>query len=89
MNPQSFSGTESFLDIVMSPFLAHFYKKLQQKNIPLLLLTKFALGMIFCAISFILLFFARFFATPEGLVTSSWLIFSYIFQSLGELLVQR
>jgi len=48
---------------------------------------KFSLGMTLCAVSFLMLYFARFFYTGNGMVSSWWVIFSYLFQSLGELLV--
>ena len=44
-------------------------------------------GMTLCGISFSLLFFARYFATDQGIVSSWWLVASYFFQSVGELLV--
>ena len=40
-----------------------------------------------CGFSFLLLYFARYFHTDNGMVSSWWLIASYLFQSLGELLV--
>ena len=48
---------------------------------------KFALGMTLCAVSFLLLYFSRYFYTGNGMVSPWWLIASYLFQSLGELLV--
>ncbi|HHJ0475416.1 TPA: MFS transporter, partial [Legionella pneumophila] len=48
---------------------------------------KFAFGMTMCAVSFLMLYFARYFYVGNGMVSSWWMIFSYLFQSLGELLV--
>ena len=48
---------------------------------------KFATGMLFCGLSFSLLFFTRYWHDAQGIVSGNWLLASYFFQSLGELLV--
>ena len=87
IDAQSFQALNPIWIVLMSPVLAYFYGKLNKNNISFSIPYKFALGMTMCSISFLMLYFARYFYTDNGMVSSWWLIFSYLFQSLGELLV--
>jgi POT family proton-dependent oligopeptide transporter len=87
IDAQSFQALNPIWIVLMSPALAYFYGKLNKKGILFSIPYKFALGMTMCAVSFLMLYFARYFYTGNGMVSSWWLIFSYLFQSLGELLV--
>lgn len=87
IDPQSFQGLNPIWIVLMSPVLAYIYGLLHKKGILFSIPYKFALGMTMCAISFLMLYFARYFYTGNGMVSSWWLIFSYLLQSLGELLV--
>lgn len=87
IDPQSFQALNPIWIVLMSPVLAYFYKKMYEKGISFSIPYKFALGMTMCAASFFMLYFARYFYTDNGMVSSWWLTFSYLFQSLGELLV--
>ena len=87
INPQSFQSLNPIWIIIISPLLATAYKKLNSANISFPIPHKFALGMSCCGISFSLLFFSRFFADTNGVVSPMWLVASYLFQSTGELLV--
>ncbi|MFI4918224.1 MAG: oligopeptide:H+ symporter [Legionellales bacterium] len=87
IDAQSFQALNPIWIVLMSPVLAHGYSVLHKKGIVFAIPYKFALGMTLCAFSFLMLYFARFFYTGNGMVSSWWLIFSYLLQSLGELLV--
>ncbi len=87
IDAQSFQALNPIWIVLMSPVLAYFYGRLNKKGISFSIPYKFALGMTMCAVSFLMLYFARYFYTGNGMVSSWWLIFSYLFQSLGELLV--
>lgn len=87
LDPQSFQALNPIWIIVMSPVLASIYRKLHQKNIGCTVPYKFAFGMTMCACSFLILYCSRYFYNAQGQVASFWLIISYLFQSLGELLV--
>ncbi|RUR13963.1 oligopeptide:H+ symporter [Legionella sp. km772] len=87
IDPQSFQALNPIWIVTMSPVLAYLYNRLHKKNIFITTPYKFALGMSMCAFSFLILYFARYFYTDAGMVSSWWLIVSYLFQSLGELLV--
>lgn len=87
IDPQSFQALNPIWIVLMSPVLAYCYGQFNKKGILFSIPYKFALGMTMCAVSFLMLYFARYFYTGNGMVSSWWLIFSYLFQSLGELLV--
>lgn len=87
IDPQSFQALNPIWIVLMSPVLAYFYRSLHKNGLSFAIPYKFAMGMTMCAASFLLLYFARYFYTGNGIVSSWWLIISYLFQSLGELLV--
>lgn len=86
-DPQSFQVLNPVWIILMSPVLAALYLRMHRRNCDLSMPFKFAFGMLFCAMSFGLLYFTRFFHDEMGMVSGWWLVASYLFQSLGELLV--
>jgi POT family proton-dependent oligopeptide transporter len=87
IDPQSFQALNPIWIILLSPILAYSYQKMNRGGIPLSIPYKFALGMTFCGLSFLILYFARFAHDSMGMVSSWWLVLSYLFQSTGELLV--
>lgn len=87
IDPQSFQALNPIWIITLSPILAWFYNSLNKKKKRVPIPYKFALGMICCSISFIVLYFSRFVHDEQGMVSEWWLIVSYFFQSTGELLV--
>jgi POT family proton-dependent oligopeptide transporter len=87
IDPQSFQALNPLWIITMSPILAWVYGKLHQQGITFAIPYKFALGMICCGVSFSFLYFARYLHDASGMVSSWWLVISYFFQSMGELLV--
>lgn len=86
-DPQSFQALNPFWIVLLSPVLARFYISLQRKGVSMQIPQKFTAGMMCCAFGFGILYFARFFHTEQGIVSSWWLVVSYFFQSTGELLV--
>lgn len=87
IDPQTFQVLNPVWIIIMSPLLALGYKVLHKKNKVFAVPHKFALGMSLCGISFLILYCSRYFYSGNGMVSSWWLIGSYFFQSMGELLV--
>lgn len=87
IDPQSFQALNPIWIVVMSPMLAMFYSALQRHGYAFKVPYKFALGMTCCGLSFSLLYFARYLHDDSGMVSYWWLVASYLFQSLGELLV--
>ncbi|QEY50130.1 oligopeptide:H+ symporter [Legionella longbeachae] len=87
IDAQSFQALNPIWIVLMSPVLAYLYRLFNKKGVIISIPYKFSLGMTMCGLSFLMLFFARYFYTEHGMVSSWWLITSYLFQSLGELLV--
>lgn len=87
INPQSFQALNPIWIVTMSPILAMCYAKMDQQGFSFPIPYKFALGMTCCGLSFALLYFARYAHDDSGMVSSLWLIASYLLQSMGELLV--
>ncbi len=87
IDPQSFQALNPIWIVAMSPLLAYFYHSLNKRGVRFSIPYKFALGMTMCAVSFLMLYFSRYFCAANGMVSSWWLIISYLFQSLGELFV--
>ena len=84
IQPEQFQALNPFWIMVASPILAMLCSRLGEKfSMPL----KFAVGMILCALSFLILYWGSTFANAEGFISSNWLVLSYFFQSVGELLV--
>ncbi len=87
VDPQSFQVLNPFWIILLSPMVAWAYTLANQNNVSIAIPYKFALGMVCCSIGFIILYGAGYFADQQAMVSSGWLIASYFFQAMGELLV--
>ena len=87
IDPQSFQALNPIWIIGLSPLLVLIYEKMHKYGISFHMPYKFALGMTLCGLSFLILFLPRYFSTEMGMVSSWWLVLSYLFQSTGELLV--
>jgi len=84
----SFQSLNPFWIMLGSPILAWFYTRLGKKGKDFSMPTKFAFGMFLCSLGFLTLPFAiKYFATSKNLISGNWLIITYGFQSVGELLI--
>jgi len=84
---QSYQALNPIWIIILSPILAYCYRGIQKREMNFTIPYKFSIGMIACGIAFLTLFSARFFHDGQGIVSPFWLIASYFFQCVGELLV--
>lgn len=87
IDPQAFQALNPIWIVLLSPLLAFCYSQLNKKGWSFPLPYKFALGISMCALSFLVLYPAKYFYSSTGMLSSWWLIVSYMFQSLSELLV--
>ncbi len=87
VNPLTFQSLNPFWIMVASPVLAYLYNRSGSNGKDLSMPTKFALGMMCSAGSFMVLPLAAQFANEQGLVSSNWIVLSYFFQSIGELMI--
>ena len=84
---ESFQSLNPLWILLASPILAWMYIRLGKQGKDFSLPGKFAFGMLLCSFGFLILPFAgKFFAT-NGIISGNWLIVTYGFQSIGELLV--
>lgn len=81
-DPQSFQALNPFWIIVWSPILARLYQKNEWS-----IYVKFATGMLFCGVSYLILYVSHFFVDASSHISGWWMVMSTIFQSLAELLV--
>ncbi len=82
--PEQFQALNPLWIMIASPVLAIIYNKFGDRfSMPF----KFALGMVLCSFSFLVLTFGSHFANSQSIISSNWLVLSYFFQSIGELLV--
>jgi len=83
-----FQNINSIFIVILAPFFAALWLRLGKAGRPLSSPFRFALGLLFGAIGFGLMIpAANFLVSTNGLIKVSalWLIFSYIFQTFGEL----
>lgn len=84
VEPEQFQALNPMWIMIASPILAMLYGKLGDRlSMPF----KFAIGMALCATSFLVLQWSTHYGNANGIVDSNWLVASYAFQSIGELLV--
>ncbi len=86
-DPEVFQTLNPFWIMLASPILAWMYSHFGDKGTDLSMPAKFAIGMSLCAVSFLVIGFSGRFANAQGIVSVWWLVASYLFQSLGELLI--
>jgi len=86
-DPETFQALNPFWIMLVSPLFAYLYSFYGSQGRDLSMPGKFATGMVMCAISFLMLPLGASFANAQGLVSAWWLVGSYFFQSVGELLI--
>ncbi|MBF5059779.1 peptide MFS transporter [Candidatus Neptunochlamydia vexilliferae] len=85
--PQWFMNINTIIIIIGGPLLAHISKKLRAKGHIIRIPVQFALALILIGIGFAILPLGIHFATAKGISSFSWVAVSYIFQSVGEILI--
>jgi len=87
VNPLSFQALNPFWILFASPILASIYNHFAKDGRDLSMPSKFAVGMLLSSLGFLVLVLSQHFANAQGIVSSWWIVASYFFQSVGELLV--
>jgi POT family proton-dependent oligopeptide transporter len=86
-----FQSVNSFWIILLAPVIAAFWTFLGSKRINLSSPVKFAIGLGFAALSFVVMIFASYIVVGDGTaatkVSPLWLVTFYLFLTLGELFV--
>lgn len=85
INPIQFQALNPFFIIIFSPILSIIYNNLKKK---LSITYKFAIGMLLSSISFLIISFGIYLnSNINKPMSSHWLILTYLFQSVGELMI--
>lgn len=85
--PQWMLNINTLIIIVGGPLMAHLYKKLRTRGYTIRIPIQFTFALLLIGIAFAILPAGIYFAGPEGKTAFSWVVISYILQSLGELLI--
>ena len=87
INHSLFQTLNPFWIFIFSPLLAYYYNVRDKQGKDASITTKFAIGILFCAIGFLLLPIGYYFKGAETLVSANWVSISYLLLALGELLI--
>jgi POT family proton-dependent oligopeptide transporter len=83
LSPAWFQSLNPLFIILLAPVFAWLWVRLgdREPSIP----TKFAFGILFAGISFLVILLPAYFSGPDALVNPLWLVLSYFIVVLGEL----
>lgn len=85
--PQWIQNINTVVIVVGGPLLAAAFTRLRARGWKIDIPTQFATSLLLMGAGFLVLPTGIFFANDEGIVAFGWLFASYIFQSIGELLI--
>jgi proton-dependent oligopeptide transporter, POT family len=71
--------------VIFSPIFAALWIQLGRRNMDLSAPAKFALGLIFMGVGFLVMFFASRYVVAGEKVLPTWLVLTYMFHTFGEL----
>ena len=87
INSKLFQTLNPFWIFALSPLLASYYVVQDKKGKDANITTKFATGILFCAVGFLLIPMGYFLSAEGGQISADWVAIAYICLALGELLV--
>ncbi len=87
IDPEFTQFFNPFFIVIFSPILSVLWTKLEERKTNPSIPMKFSFGIVFMAIGFLLLSFGTTFSSHFGQTSAWWLVMSYFFQTLGELLL--
>ncbi|KTD11130.1 peptide transport protein [Legionella gratiana] len=85
--PQWFQNINTVAIVIGGPLLGLLLHRMRKNGVQINIPTQFALALLFIGVAFAILPIGIAYANFEGLVSPNWIIFSYILQSIGELLI--
>ncbi|HJO93359.1 MAG TPA: peptide MFS transporter [Victivallales bacterium] len=87
ISPASFPALDSFWILVLGPFLAKIYMKMDSGPHKTYMFEKFTIGMLLCTIAYVILIWACTNFAHNGYIAGEWMLVYYFFAAFGELLV--
>jgi len=85
--PQWLLNVNTIIIIIGGPAMAYFYKKLRKRGVTIRIPIQFTLALFLIGIGFVILPIGIYFCDANGMTSFSWVVISYVFQSLGELFI--
>jgi POT family proton-dependent oligopeptide transporter len=73
--------------VILAPFMSYLWMFLGKRMLDPSLPFKFGLGLIFMAIGFVIIAIGAQVAQSEGLAGAQWLLLTYLFHTIGELIL--
>lgn len=73
--------------VILAPFMSYLWMFLGKRMLDPSLPFKFGLGLIFMAIGFVIIAIGAQVAQSEGLAGAKWLLLTYLFHTIGELIL--
>ena len=86
ITPESFQSFNSIWMLILSPVLAYYYVRSENSRFDLSIYNKFSIGLFCIGFAYVILYMSRFTAI-DGITSAYWLVVSYAFLALGELLI--
>ncbi len=87
INPLVTQSFNPFWIIIVSPILAYIFSALEKNNKNPTIFTKFAIGLLFSSMAFLVLFISGLFPMENGRIASFWFLIAHFFQATAELLI--
>lgn len=85
--PQWVQNINTVVIILGGPLLSIFFSRLRDRGIHITIPMQFSIALILIGIGFAILPIGIYFSNAEGLIDFNWIMWSFIFQSLGELFI--
>lgn len=85
--PQWFQNINTIAIVFGGPLLSILLIRMREKGVKIHIPTQFAFALLFIGLAFAVLPISIYYANAEGLVSPSWIVLSFILQSIGELLI--
>jgi POT family proton-dependent oligopeptide transporter len=82
-----FQNINTVLIVLGGPALAWAFSKVREKGFNLTIPVQFATALLLIGLAFIILPIGIRFGSPNGLVGSSWIVASFVLQTIGELFI--
>jgi POT family proton-dependent oligopeptide transporter len=85
--PQWFQNINTLAIVIGGPLLGIVFNRLRERGVAINIPVQFALALLCIGLAFALLPLSIYYADASGLVNPSWIVLSFILQSVGELLI--
>lgn len=85
--PQWIQNINTVVIVVGGPLMATLFKQFRKRGLNIDIPTQFSASLIFIGVGFLALPVGIMFADERGMVSISWIVLSYVLQSIGELLI--